>query len=80
MVYSDNGKAYHIQVAPGEVGKYVILPGDPKRCASIAKYLDDAVQIADNREFVTFTGYLEGLLRRLPWKNWFSVVQIPLCG
>lgn len=60
MVYSDNGKAYHIQVAPGEVGKYVILPGDPKRCASIAKYLDDAVQIADNREFVTFTGYLDG--------------------
>lgn len=60
MLYSDNGKLYHIQVAPGEVGKYVILPGDPKRCASIAKYFDDPVMIADNREYVTYTGYLDG--------------------
>ncbi len=60
MVYSNDGKLYHIQVAPGEVGKYVILPGDPKRCASIAKYFDDPVLIADNREYVTYTGYLEG--------------------
>ncbi len=60
MVYSDDGKAYHIQAAPGEIGRYVILPGDPKRCASIAKYFDDPVQIADSREYVTFTGYLDG--------------------
>ena len=60
MVYSDNGRAFHIDVAPGEVGKYVLMPGDPKRCAAIAKYFDDPVQIADKREFVTYTGYLEG--------------------
>ena len=60
MVYSDNGKLYHIQVAPGEVGKYVILPGNPKRCAKIAKYFDDPVLVADSREFVTYTGYLDG--------------------
>lgn len=60
MVYSEDGRAYHIQVAPGEVGKYVILPGDPKRCASIAKYFDDPVLIADNREYITYTGYLDG--------------------
>ena len=48
MVYSDNGRAFHIDVAPGEVGKYVLMPGDPKRCAAIAKYFDDPVQIADN--------------------------------
>lgn len=60
MVYSSNGKAYHIDVAPGEVGKYVILPGDPKRCASIAKYFDDPVLVADHREYVTYTGYLDG--------------------
>ena len=41
MVYSDNGRAFHIDVAPGEVGKYVLMPGDPKRCAAIAKYFDD---------------------------------------
>lgn len=60
MVYSDNGRLYHIDVALGEVGKYVILPGDPKRCASIAKYFDDAKLIADKREYVTYTGFLDG--------------------
>ena len=60
MVYSNDGRLYHIHVAPGEVGKYVILPGDPKRCAAIAKYFDDPVLIADNREYVTYTGYLDG--------------------
>lgn len=60
MVYSTDGKAYHIQVVAGEIGRYMILPGDPGRCASIAKYFDDPVLIADNREFVTYTGYLDG--------------------
>ncbi len=60
MVYSDDGRLYHIQVAPGEVGKYVILPGDPKRCVKIAQYFDDPVLIADSREYVTYTGYLDG--------------------
>lgn len=54
------GVQYHIGVARGEVGKYVILPGDPKRCEKIAAYFDDAKLVADSREFVTYTGYLEG--------------------
>ena len=58
--YSEDNRLYHIQVAPGEVGKYVILPGDPGRCEKIAKYFQDPVRIADNREFVTYTGTLEG--------------------
>lgn len=49
---------YHIKCKPGDVGKYVILPGDPKRCEKIAKYFDNPVLIADNREFVTYTGYI----------------------
>ena len=60
--YSENqGKLYHIQVAKGDVGRYVIMPGDPKRCAKIAKYLDNPVLIADSREYVTFTGTLDGV-------------------
>ena len=47
MNYSeDPNRQYHIQVAKGEVGRYVILPGDPKRCAKIAKYFDNPVLIA----------------------------------
>ena len=62
MNYSeDASKQYHIQVGEGDVGKYVILPGDPKRCAKIAEYFDDPILVADNREYVTYTGYLDGV-------------------
>lgn len=60
--YSEDASGqYHIQVAEGEVGRYVIMPGDPKRCAKIAKYFDDPVLVADNREYVTYTGTLDGV-------------------
>lgn len=57
----DENRQYHIQVAEGEVGRYVLLPGDPKRCAKIASHFDDPKLIADSREFVTYTGYLDGV-------------------
>ena len=57
----DISRQYHIQVANGEVGRYVILPGDPKRCKKIAQYFEDPVMIADNREFITYTGTLDGV-------------------
>ena len=56
-----SGKQYHTQVGVGDVGRYVILPGDPKRCEKIAKYFDDARLIADSREYVTYTGTLDGV-------------------
>lgn len=56
-----SGKQYHIGVAKGEVGKYVLLPGDPKRCAKIAAYFDNPVLVADSREYVTYTGELDGV-------------------
>ena len=60
--YSEHeGKQYHIQVGQGDIGRYVILPGDPKRCAKIAQYFDDPVLMADSREFVTYTGSLDGV-------------------
>lgn len=53
-----SGKQYHIQTGPGDVGEYVLMPGDPKRCKKIAAYLDDAALVADSREYVTYTGRL----------------------
>ena len=43
------------------MGRYVLLPGDPKRCAKIAKYFDDPVLIADSREYITYTGTVDGV-------------------
>jgi uridine phosphorylase len=54
------GEQYHIRVKKGQVGRYVILPGDPKRCEKIAQYFDDPQFVADNREYVTYTGTLDG--------------------
>lgn len=62
MNYSeDPSKQYHIQVGKGDVGRYVILPGDPKRCEKIARHFTDAKLIADSREYITYTGYLDGV-------------------
>ena len=56
----EEGLQYHLQIRKGEVGRYVIMPGDPKRCARIAGYFDDARLVADSREYITYTGYLDG--------------------
>lgn len=59
LVYSKD-KEYHIHLKEGDVGKYVILPGDPGRCEKIAAYLENAQFVAQNREYTTYTGYLCG--------------------
>lgn len=51
---------FHIHCGPGDVGRYCILPGDPGRCAAIAAYFDNPVQVAYNREFNIYTGTLLG--------------------
>lgn len=61
MKYSEDNKQYHIDVSEEDIGKYVILPGDPKRCEKIAAYFDDAKLVGDNREYVTYTGNLDGV-------------------
>lgn len=54
-------KMYHIQCAKGDVGRYVLLPGDPFRTDLIAGFLDDAKLVAHNREHKTWTGFLDGV-------------------
>lgn len=51
---------YHIRCGEGDVGEYVILPGDPGRCEKIAKYFDNAECISYHREYKTYTGTLMG--------------------
>lgn len=60
MSLLDTEKQYHLNITANDIGKYVILPGDPGRVPMIAQHLDDAVPIAANREYVTYTGFLSG--------------------
>ncbi len=62
LVYAEGNREYHIGVAAGEVGRYVSLPGDPGRCEKIAAYFEHPKKVAQNREYVTYTGKLEGEL------------------
>lgn len=54
-------KMMHIGLEPGEVGRYVFLPGSPERTEKIAAYFDNPKEIAYNREFRTFVGELDGV-------------------
>ncbi len=58
---NERGEQYHLQIKPGDVGRYVILPGDPGRVEMIAAFLKDAREVACHREFRTYTGYLDGV-------------------
>ena len=53
-------KQYHINCAPGDVGRYCILPGDPGRCKAIADLFDEAHFVTQNREYCVYTGKLLG--------------------
>ena len=52
---------HHIHLKEGDVGEYVLLPGDPSRAEVIARHFDNAKHIATNREYVTYTGFLDGV-------------------
>ena len=51
---------FHIKCKAGDVGRYVILPGDPGRCEKIAAYFDNPYKVSSNREYTVYTGTLLG--------------------
>ena len=51
---------YHVQLRQGDVGRYVLLPGDPGRVERIARYFDEPFFVASNREYTTWSGTLLG--------------------
>ena len=55
-------KMYHINLSKADIkgAKYAILPGDPGRVLSIAKYLENAEKISQNREYTAYLGELKG--------------------
>ena len=60
MTVIANERQFHINLLPGDVGGYCLLPGDPGRCEKIAKYFDAPAFVMSNREFTTWTGTLLG--------------------
>ena len=54
-------KMHHLQIKPGEIGEFVIMPGDPNLCHLIAEHFENPQLVAQNREYVTYTGKYKGL-------------------
>lgn len=57
---SSEVKMHHLQVVPSQIGKYVILPGDPGRVEKIARHLQNPYFVNTNREYTIWNGTLEG--------------------
>ncbi len=55
------GAQYHIRVGPGQVARYVLLPGDPERTDLISSMWDSRRLIAFHREYKTYTGLYRGV-------------------
>lgn len=58
--FLDKEYQFHLHIRKGDIGRYVLMPGDPGRCEKIASYFDKPVKVAQNREYVTYTGTLDG--------------------
>jgi uridine phosphorylase len=58
---TETGLQYHLMIKPGDVAKYVLLPGDPERVPIIARFWDKAWHVASHREYVTYSGYYKGV-------------------
>ena len=58
---TEEGYQYHIACKPGDVARYVLLPGDPERVPKISSLWDEAKEIAFHREYRTHTGKYKGV-------------------
>ncbi|RKY21097.1 MAG: uridine phosphorylase [Planctomycetota bacterium] len=59
-VRDEDGRQYHIGVAPGEVASQVMLVGDPDRARRVSEHMDEVRVQRACREYVTFTGTRAG--------------------
>ena len=52
---------YHLRMKRGDVGNYVLLPGDRARVPMMSSFLEDVKEVGNNREYVAHTGTHRGI-------------------
>lgn len=61
VVSTEEGRQYHIGLAPKEVAPYILLCGDPARAYRVANYFEKKSKPITSREYVTISGVYEGI-------------------
>lgn len=60
-LHDDNPPRLHLKLRKGDIGEYVIVPGDPFRCDWIASFLENPVLQTHSREIKIYTGTYKGI-------------------
>jgi uridine phosphorylase len=58
---NEEGRQYHVGVAPGEIAGSILLVGDPARAERVSGMFDEIELERRHREYVTYTGNHDGL-------------------
>jgi len=58
LIITEEGRIYHLDLKPDEIGQTIILVGDQERVPTISKYFDRIEFKRSKREFVTHTGLI----------------------
>ena len=58
LIITEEGRIYHLDLRPDEIGPTIILVGDQERVPTISKYFDRIEFKRSKREFVTHTGLI----------------------
>lgn len=60
LIINDNGTIFHLHLKPGQIADTIILVGDQDRVDLVSKHFEKIEHKAQNREFVSHTGYYKG--------------------
>ena len=55
LIITEEGRIYHLDLKPDEIGQTILLVGDQERVPTISKYFDRIEFKRSKREFVTHT-------------------------
>jgi len=57
----EGGLQYHIELKPGDIPPYILLPGDPARIDIISAVWDSAEEVSFHRQYRTIRGKYKGV-------------------
>lgn len=57
LILNKDGSIFHLHLKPEDIGRQIILVGDPARVETIAGFFDEVILTVQNREFKTITGF-----------------------